>query len=31
LKVPKTPFGTATLKPYRTVNTHPKLTFNSSF
>ena len=31
LKVPKTSFGTATLKPYRTVITHPKLTFNSSF
>ena len=31
LKVLKIPFGTATLKPYRTVNTHPKLTFNSSF
>jgi hypothetical protein len=31
LKVPKNSFGTATLKPYRTVNTRPKLTFNSSF
>jgi hypothetical protein len=30
LKVPKLPYGTAALKPYRTVNTRPKLTFNSS-
>ena len=28
MKVLKIPFGTATLKPYRTVNTHPKLSFN---
>jgi hypothetical protein len=31
LKVPKNSFGTATLKPYRAVNTHPKETINSSF
>ena len=31
LKLLKNAFGTRTLKPYRTVNTHPKLTFNSSF
>jgi hypothetical protein len=29
LKVPKIPFGTATIKPNRAVNTHPKLTFKS--
>jgi hypothetical protein len=33
LKVPKIPFGTATLKAYnvRTVNTHPKLTLIAHF
>ena len=31
LKLLKNAFGTLTLKPYRTVNTHPKATINSSF
>ena len=31
LNVLKNAFGTRTLKPYRTVNTHPKVTINSSF
>jgi hypothetical protein len=31
LNVLKNAFGTRTLKPFRTVNTHPKATFNSSF
>jgi len=30
-KLLKNAFGTRTLKPYRTVNTHPKATINSSF
>jgi hypothetical protein len=31
LKVPKISFGTATLKHYRTVNSHPKATAKSSY
>jgi hypothetical protein len=31
LKFPKIPFGSATLKPYRKVNTDPKATINRAF
>jgi len=31
VEVPKSSFGTATLKPYKTVNNYPKVIINSSF